>query len=191
MIPCVPARFRHLAFFIPCLLLVVTASHASTLYDIPLSDIDGKSASLGNYRGKVLMIVNVASRCGNTPQYKELETLYQTHKDEGFVVLAFPCNQFGKQEPGTNSEIKEFCSLNYAVTFPLFEKLEVNGVNRHPLYGALAGPDSPFPGDIQWNFAKFLVGRDGKIVRRFGPNTKPDSREVVAAVQAALAVKAP
>jgi glutathione peroxidase len=162
---------------------------ASSLYDIPLKDIDGKSTSLGQYKGKVLLVVNVASKCGYTPQYKSLEATYEKYKDKGFAVLGFPCNQFGGQEPGTNDQIKQFCSDKYNVTFPLFDKLEVNGPNRHPLYTALAGKDSPYPGDIKWNFGKFLVGRDGKIIKRFDSGATPDSPEVVGAIEAALAAK--
>lgn len=117
---------------------------AETLYDIPLKDIDGQPVSMEEYRGKVLLIVNVASKCGFTPQYAGLEALYQKYKDQGFTVLGFPCNQFGRQEPGTNEEIKQFCSTKYRVSFPVFEKLEVNGKNRHALYAALAGKSSPF-----------------------------------------------
>jgi glutathione peroxidase len=163
----------------------------SDLYKIPLTNIDGAATSLAPYRGKVMLIVNVASKCGNTPQYKELESLYLKHKDEGLVVLGFPCNQFGQQEPGSNAEIKQFCSTNYAVTFPLFDKLDVNGPNRHPLYVALAGPDSPYPGDIGWNFGKFLVGRDGKILQRFAPNLKPDAPEITSAIDSALKAPVP
>jgi glutathione peroxidase len=162
---------------------------AGSLYDIPVKDIDGKETTLKDYRGKVLLIVNVASKCGLTPQYKALEGIYEKYKDQGFTVLGFPCNQFRSQEPGTNEEIKQFCSSKYNVTFPLFDKLEVNGPNRHPLYVALAGQDSPFPGNIAWNFGKFLVGRDGKILKRFEPPTTPDSPQVVEAIQAALAAK--
>jgi len=176
-----------LLLIVPCLLIfAMTASAATNLYDIPLKDIDGKPTTLAPFRGKVLLIVNVASKCGNTPQYKELEALYMKRKAAGLVVLGFPCNQFGRQEPGSNAEIKEFCSLNYRVTFPLFDKIDVNGEHRHPLYVALAGKDSPFPGDIDWNFAKFVVGRDGKILGRFSPETKPDAPEVTAAIEAAL-----
>lgn len=162
---------------------------AASLYGIPLKDIDGKDTSLKPYKGKVLLIVNVASKCGLTPQYSALESLYQKYKDKGFDVLGFPCNQFGFQEPGSNSEIKEFCSLKYHVTFPMFDKLEVNGANRHPLFTELAGKDSPFPGDIKWNFNKFLVSRDGKILSRFEPKTAPDSPEVIQAIEAALGAK--
>ena len=162
---------------------------ATSLYDIPLKDINGKDASLKDYKGKVMLIVNVASFCGNTPQYAGLENLYQKYKDKGFVVLGFPCNQFGKQEPGSNEEIKEFCSKKYNVTFPMFDKLEVKGANQHPLYKELSGKDSPFPGDVSWNFGKFLVGRDGKILKRIDPRTKPESPEVVKAIEDALAAK--
>jgi glutathione peroxidase len=162
---------------------------ADSLAKIPLKDIDGKDTSLAAYNGKVLLIVNVASKCGLTPQYKALEALYEKYKDQGLVILGFPCNQFGAQEPGTNEQIKEFCSSKYNVTFPLFDKLEVNGANRHPLYVALAGKDSPFPGDIKWNFTKFLIGRDGKILQRFEPRTPPDAAEVIAAIEAALSAK--
>src|SRR4051812_904893 len=162
---------------------------ANSLYDIKIKDIDGKETSLAAYKGKVLLIVNVASKCGYTPQYKALEATFEKYKDKGFEVLGFPCNQFGGQEPGTNEQIKEFCSSNYQVTFPLFDKLEVNGANRHPLYKELAGEKSPYPGDIKWNFNKFLIGKDGKIIKRFDSKTKPDSPEVMQAIEAALAAK--
>src|SRR5216110_447561 len=162
---------------------------ASSLYEIPVKDIDGKNTSLKAYKGKVVLIVNVASKCGLTPQYQALEALQEKYKGKGFEVLGFPCNQFGGQEPGTNEEIKQFCSSKYNVTFPLFDKIEVNGANRHPLYVALAGKDSPFPGDIKWNFGKFLIGRDGKIIKRFEPRTTPDAPEVTEAIEAALAAK--
>ncbi|HWI57546.1 MAG TPA: glutathione peroxidase [Bacillota bacterium] len=171
-------------------LLPVLGTHAAdSLYAIPVKDIDGKSTPLKRYGGKVLLIVNVASKCGYTPQYAGLEALQQKYKDKGFTVLGFPCNQFGGQEPGTNEEIKQFCSSKYQVTFPLCDKIEVNGPNRHPLYTILAGKDSPFPGDIRWNFTKFLVSRDGKILQRFESKTKPDSPEMTQALEAALAAK--
>ena len=162
---------------------MTSVQSAETLYDIPLKDIDRQAASLEAYRGKVLLIVNVASKCGFTPQYTGLEALYQEYKDQGFTVLGFPCNQFGRQEPGTNEEIKQFCSTTYQVSFPLFDKIEVNGKNRHPLYAALAGKNSPFSGRIWWNFTKFLIGRDGKILGRFGSRVKPDSTKLVQAVE--------
>jgi len=166
---------------------ILSMNAAPTIYDIPLQDIDGKATTLGQFHGKVLLIVNVASHCGFTPQYAGLEALYQKYKDQGLVICGFPCNQFGGQEPGTDTEIKSFCTLKYDVTFPMFHKLEVNGENRHPLYVLLAGKDSPFPGDIGWNFTKFLIGRDGKILNRFSSKVKPDSDEVTTAVAAALA----
>jgi len=162
---------------------------AESLYDIPLKDIDGKNATLNPYAGKVLLVVNVASKCGFTPQYTALEATYQKYQAQGLVVCGFPCNQFGGQEPGTDAEIKEFCTSKYSVTFPMFDKLEVNGANRHPLYVALAGQGSPFPGNIKWNFTKFLIGRDGKILNRFDSKVKPDSEEVTKAIEAALAAK--
>src|ERR1051325_1892013 len=152
--------------FVSAFMIATAAFAQSKLYDIPLKDINGRDASLKDYKGKALLIVNVASFCGNTPQYKGLEALHQKYKDQGFAVLGFPCNQFGKQEPGSNEEIKEFCSKNYDVTFPMFDKLEVKCANQHPLYKELSGKDSPFPGDVRWNFGKFLVGRDGRIVKR-------------------------
>jgi glutathione peroxidase len=168
---------------------VISAYAAESIYDLPLKDIDGKDTSLKPYQGKVMLIVNVASKCGFTPQYAALEALYQKYKDRGLVVLGFPCNQFGHQEPGTDVEIKQFCSSKYNVTFPMFDKIEVNGANRHPLYVLLAGKESPFAGDIGWNFTKFLVGRDGKILKRFNSPVKPDSPEVTTAIETALAAK--
>ncbi len=161
----------------------------SSLYGIPLKDINDQPTSLKAYQGKVLLVVNVASQCGLTPQYKALEAVHRKYKDKGFTVLGFPCNDFGAQEPGTHEEIKAFCSKNYDVTFPLFAKLHVKGSDRHPLYTALTGKDSPYPGDIKWNFGKFLVGKDGAIIKRFEPQTKPDAPEVIEAIEAALAVK--
>ena len=171
------------------LLQAVCALAADAIYGIPLKDIDGQPTSLKAYKGKVLLIVNVASKCGYTPQYAGLEALQEKYKDKGFFVLGFPCNQFGGQEPGTNEQIKQFCSSKYQVTFPLFDKIEVNGPNRHPLYVALAGKDSAFPGDIKWNFSKFLIGRDGKILKRFESKVKPDSAELTQAIKSALAAK--
>jgi len=162
---------------------------AGSIQDIAVKDIDGKDTSLSAYKGKVLLIVNVASKCGLTPQYKGLEAIHEKYKDQGFSVLGFPCNQFNGQEPGTNEEIKQFCATKYNVTFPLFDKLDVNGPKRHPLYAELAGKDSPYPGDIKWNFGKFLIGRDGKIIKRFEPRTTPDDPEVTKAIEAALAAK--
>jgi glutathione peroxidase len=177
------------AFWVMALILGCSVALASDLRQIPLKDIDGKPTSLKAYDGKVLLVVNVASKCGLTPQYKALEALHQKYKDKGFSVLGFPCNDFGSQEPGSNDEIKEFCSSKYNVSFPMFDKLHVKGSERHPLYEALSGEGSPFPGDVKWNFGKFLVGRDGKILKRFEPKVTPDSPEVTQAIEAALAAK--
>ncbi len=177
------------ALVVSLLLMQTIPGRPASLHEIAIKDIDGKDASLKDYKGKVLLIVNVASKCGLTPQYKALEAVQQKYKGKGFTVLGFPCNQFGGQEPGSNAEIKEFCSSKYSVSFPLFDKLDVNGSKRHPLYVALAGESSPFPGDIKWNFGKFLVGPDGKIIKRFEPRIAPGAPEVTAAIEAALAAK--
>jgi len=171
------------------LIFMSTLLQAGSIYDIAVKDIDGKDTTLAAYKGKVVLIVNVASHCGYTPQYANLEAVYKKYKDQGFVVLGFPCNQFGGQEPGTNEEIKQFCTAKYDVTFPLFDKIDVNGANRNPLYVALAGEASPFPGNIKWNFTKFLIGKDGKIINRFDSKVKPDAPEATAAIEAALAAK--
>lgn len=171
------------------LLPILSLQAADSIYDIPLKDIDGNATSLKPYKGQVVLVVNVASHCGFTPQYAALEAVYQKYKSQGLVICGFPCNQFGGQEPGTDTEIKQFCTAKYDVTFPMFDKLEVNGDNRHPLYVLLAGKDSPFPGDIRWNFTKFVVGRDGKILNRFDSKVKPDSDEVTTAIETALAAK--
>ncbi|MSU63541.1 MAG: glutathione peroxidase [Pedosphaera sp.] len=165
------------------------AGAGPALLDVPLKDINGKSTSLKDFKGKVLLIVNVASQCGLTPQYTALEATHKKYQDKGLKVLGFPCNDFGAQEPGTNEEIKTFCSTKYKVSFPLFDKLHVKGSEQHPLYAALSGPSSPFPGDVKWNFGKFLVSRDGKILKRFEPKVTPDSAEVIEAIEAALAAK--
>ncbi len=168
---------------------IVSAQTNGSLYDIPLKDIDGKDTSLKAYQGKVLLIVNVASKCGFTPQYEGLEALQKKYEAQGFTVLGFPCNDFLSQEPGTAEEIKTFCSTKYNVTFPLFEKLHVKGKEQHPLYAALTGDSSPFPGNIKWNFGKFVISHDGKIFKRFGSMDKPESPEVTGAIEAALAAK--
>ncbi len=165
------------------------ADAPKSVYDVPLKDIDGKDTSLKAYQGKVMLIVNVASQCGNTPQYTQLEQLNQEFGKHGLAVLGFPCNDFGKQEPGTNEEIKTFCSKQYKVTFPMFDKVTCKGADKSPLYQVLSGPESPYPGDVKWNFGKFLVGKDGKILKRFEPKVKPDAPEVVEAIKEALAAK--
>ncbi|SKA88656.1 glutathione peroxidase [Prosthecobacter debontii] len=169
------------------LIAIASTASAGSLYEVPLKDIEGQDTSLKPYEGKVMLIVNVASKCGNTKQYTELQALHEEFEKEGLAVLGFPCNDFGGQEPGTNADIKEFCSLKYHVTFPMFDKITVKGPNKHPLYQELSGPTSPFPGDVKWNFGKFLVGRDGKILARFEPKTKPDDAAVLSAIKDALA----
>jgi glutathione peroxidase len=162
---------------------------APALYDIPLKDINGKPTSLKAYQGKVLLVVNVASRCGYTPQYAGLEKLYRDYQDRGLVVLGFPCNDFGAQEPWTTAEIKAFCEANFGVTFPMFDKLHVKGPEQHPLYTALTGQDSPVPGEVKWNFGKFLLGREGKILQRYDSKVKPDDADFLKALEGALAAK--
>ena len=168
---------------------IIPLHAADSLYEIPLKNIDQQDTSLKPMAGKVLLLVNVASHCGYTKQYAALEATYQKYASQGLVICGLPCNQFGGQEPGTDQEIKQFCTATYNVTFPMFDKLEVNGANRHPLYTALAGTNSPFPGNIHWNFTKFLIGRDGKILNRFDSKVTPDSPEITQAIEAALAAK--
>jgi glutathione peroxidase len=159
-----------------------------TIYEFGGTTIDAEDRSLRDYAGKVLLVVNVASQCGLTPHYAGLQELYDNFRDRGLVVLGFPCNQFGAQEPGTEAEIKTFCARRYGVTFPLFAKIDVNGPGRHPLYAFLTEqPTKPDgPGDIQWNFAKFLIDRAGNVAARFAPTTKPVSDEIVSAIEALL-----
>ena len=173
---------------IPAFIMAATA-YAADLTKIPFNDAAGKKISLADYKGKVVIVVNVASKCGNTPQYEGLEALYKKHKDDGLVILGFPCNDFNGQEPGTIEEIQEFCKLNYGVTFPLMEKISVKGETQHPLYKELTGEKGPFPGDVRWNFGKFLIGKDGKPIARFEPKTLPASPEITSAVEKALAEK--
>ena len=158
------------------------------LYDIPIHTLEGEESSLAPHKGEALLLVNVASKCGLTPQYEGLERLQKTYGDQGFSVLGFPCNQFLGQEPGSAEEIQHFCSTTYGVTFPLFEKIDVNGENRHPLYAALtAVPDAEGEaGDITWNFEKFLVSPAGDVVARFRPQTAPEDAVVVDAITANL-----
>ena len=164
------------------------AAKTTSLYDFTMDDIDGKPVNLAQYKGKALLIVNTASFCGNTPQYTDLESLYEQYHDKGFEILAFPANNFGQQEPGTNAEIKGFCLTKYSVSFPLFSKISVKGTDKHPLYQYLT-EKSPFPGEVEWNFQKYLVDRNGTIVARFPHRMKPSSPELVKEVERVLAAQ--
>lgn len=176
--------FKSIVFLLAAALTPLSA--ATPLQEIPFKMADGKEASLKDYAGKVVLVVNVASRCGNTPQYAGLERLFLANAAKGLAVLGFPCNDFGGQEPGTNEEIQSFCTQKYNVTFPILDKVHVKGPDQAPLFAALTGPGSKFPGDVKWNFGKFLIGRDGEVVARFAPGVQPDAPEVVAAIEAAL-----
>lgn len=158
------------------------------IYDFTLDDIRGNPVALRDFAGKVILVVNTASKCGFTYQYDGLEKLYQTYKDQGFVILGFPANDFLKQEPGSNEEIAEFCRINYGVTFPMFGKISVKGKEIHPLYHYLTSQDSnpEFGGKITWNFNKFLISREGKIINRFGSKDKPESEKIIQAIEQAL-----
>jgi glutathione peroxidase len=160
----------------------------TSIYEFTVEDIEGNEVGLGDFRGRVLLIVNVASKCGFTPQYEGLQELYETYRDRGLVVLGFPANDFLWQEPGTNAEIKTFCSTRYGVTFPMFAKISVKGRDQHPLYRFLTDKrtNPEFGGRITWNFNKFLIGRDGTIRARFGSRTTPDDPKVAAAIEEAL-----
>jgi glutathione peroxidase len=159
-----------------------------TLHDFSARTIFGEDKALHDYKGEVVVVVNVASKCGLTPQYKGLEKLFEIYHARDFEVLGFPCNQFAGQEPGTDAEVQEFCTLTYGVSFPLFSKIDVNGASRHPLYAWLSAEDAKpeGAGDIKWNFGKFVVGRDGKVVARFAPPTAPDDPAFIAAIEKAL-----
>lgn len=163
----------------------------SSIYEFTMRNIDGENVKLDAYKGKVILIVNVASKCGYTPQYEGLEALYQKHKESGLVILGFPANNFLSQEPGTEAEIKEFCSTKYKVTFPMFAKISVKGEDQHPLYTYLTNKRSnpDFAGDISWNFNKFLIDRQGKVVARFGSKDTPDGEAITSAVTKYLAAK--
>ncbi len=164
----------------------MTVQAPASIYDISVTSIDGTPISLDAYRGKVLLIVNTASQCGFTPQYQGLQRLYEQYRDQGFVVLGFPCNQFGQQEPGTSDQIQSFCETRFGVSFPLFQKIDVNGSNAHPLYQYLtkAAPGIFGTQAIKWNFTKFLVDRNGNVVKRYPPTTKPE--DLAADIQALL-----
>lgn len=161
----------------------------NNINNITVKDMNGNDVNLSAYKGKVLLIVNVASKCGFTPQYEGLEKIYKKYKDQGFEILAFPCNQFGGQEPGTNEEIHEFCTSKYGVTFRQFDKIDVNGKNRSPLYSVLTTNTNTEQGDVKWNFEKFLISKDGEIVARFRSKITPESDEITSAIEKELKKK--
>ena len=168
--------------------IILMAAQTPMVYDFTLNDIDGKPVSLNQFRGKVLLLINTASFCGNTPQYTDLEKMYEQYREKGFEILAFPANNFGQQEPGTNAEIKTFCYTKYSLSFPLFSKISVKGDDKHPLYRYLT-EQSPFPGEVEWNFQKYLVDRSGKVVARYPHRTKPLAPEIVQDVERVLAAR--
>jgi glutathione peroxidase len=183
-----------IALFVCVTLAMMTTSNSlfaaeKSVHEFTVKDIDGKQVDLSQYKGKVLLIVNSASKCGYTKQYTELEKIYGQYKAQGFEVLAFPANEFKGQEPGSNAEIKEFCTSQYNTTFPLFSKIVVKGEGQAPLYQYLTSTDAnqKTAGEIKWNFTKFLVGKDGKVVARYEPKVKPDDKEVTTAIEAELA----
>lgn len=180
--------FKTMLLAASAALILAGAAMAGSLYDYTLNSIDGKPTSLGSFKGQVVLLVNVASRCGYTPQYTGLESLYEKYKDQGLVIVGVPANNFMGQEPGTNEEIKTFCHSKYNVTFPMMSKVSVKGDDTTPLYKFLTdkGTNPEFAGDIKWNFTKFLVGRDGTVIARFEPAVKPDDPAVVAAIEKAL-----
>ena len=176
--------------YLICGVLLVMAGSlfaASGIYTFTLNSIDGKPSPLADYKGKVILVVNVASQCGYTPQYSALESIYEKYKSQGFVILGFPANNFGAQEPGTNEEIKTFCTRKYSVTFPIYAKISVKEPDQSPLYSYLTKDTGPgIQGDIKWNFTKFLVDRNGKVVQRFEPAVTPDSKEMIVAIEKQL-----
>lgn len=167
---------------------ILMAAQTPMVYDFTLNDIDGKPVSLSQFRGKALLLVNTASFCGNTPQYTDLEKMYAQYREKGFEILAFPANNFGQQEPGTNAEIKDFCHTKYSLSFPLFSKISVKGDDKHPLYRYLT-EQSPFPGEVEWNFQKYLIDRSGKVVARYHHRTKPSAPDIVQDVERVLAAR--
>lgn len=183
--------FRSFACLALLALAVPAWADPPAALDFRLKDLSGKEVDLGQYRGKVLLVVNVASQCGLTPQYQQLQALHEKYGKQGLVVLGFPSNQFGAQEPGTADEIREFCSTKYKVTFPLFAKIDVNGEQASPFYKHLVAVETKpkGPGKIGWNFEKFVIGRNGAVVARFEPRTKPDDAKLVALLEAELAKK--
>ncbi len=186
-----PVLVLAMAVVVPSAAEEKTAAKTPAALDFKMKSLDGKDVQLSKYQGKVLLVVNVASECGLTPQYKQLQALHNKYAEKGLAVMGFPCNQFGEQEPGTADEIKDFCQKNYGVKFNLFAKIEVNGEGACPLYKHLTSLDAKpvGKGEISWNFEKFLIGRQGEVVARFAPGTKPDAPEVLKAIDAELAKK--
>ncbi len=172
-------------FLVPAI-VASSSAYATDISTIPFNDAEGIETSLAAYKGKVVLIVNVASKCGFTKQYTGLQKLYDDHKDNGLVILGFPCNDFGGQEPGSIDEIQEFCSTKFNVTFPIMDKVHVKGNDQHPLFKAIVGKEGALPGDIKWNFNKILIDKTGKPIARFGSTTKPDSDELTKAISEAL-----
>ena len=183
---------KFLTTFLLMLAVTVTVSStfaADSVHDFKMKSLNGKEVNLADYKGKVLLIVNTASQCGLTPQYEQLQAMHESHGDKGLAILGFPCNQFGKQEPGTAKEISQFCTENYGVKFAMFSKIEVNGEGEAPLYSFLkakAPLEDKDQNNIRWNFEKFVVGKDGKVVARFSPRTKPDAKEVMTVINEQL-----
>lgn len=169
------------------MVLGISNENPNSIYEFKLKNIDGKEVSLDSYKGKAVLIVNVASKCGYTPQYEGLQALYETYKDEGLVILGFPANNFKGQEPGSNEDIKQFCTLEYGVEFPMFSKVSVKGDDQAELFKYLTSLDNPdFTGDIEWNFEKFLISKEGTLQRRFRSKVKPQSEELVSAIESEL-----
>jgi glutathione peroxidase len=183
--------FSGLIIFTLVAVFVWSGMKAKGIHDFEMVNIDGQKVPLANYKGDIVLVVNVASKCGLTPQYKDLQQVYNKYKDRGFVILGFPANNFKQQEPGSNAEIKEFCTKNWGVTFPMFSKISVKGEDIHPLYKFLTAKESnpEFAGEIRWNFDKFLADRNGKIIARFHPKTTPVNPQVTDAIEKALKVK--
>ncbi|MBL8149055.1 MAG: glutathione peroxidase [Blastocatellia bacterium] len=194
-------RYRSIVLLLLCAVLVTVVACGSeedttprpplaekSVYDFVLKDIDGNDVKMEQYQGKVLMVVNVASECGYTPQYAGLQNVYAKYKDQGFYVLGFPANNFGAQEPGSNEEIKTFCNAKYKVTFPMFSKISVKGADKHPFYRFLTEKttDPEFSGEIKWNFNKFLIDKNGKVIARFDSGTEPESSDITSNIEKAL-----
>jgi glutathione peroxidase len=180
-------RFRGYLLVGALLIMAGSLLAASGIYTFTLNSIDGQPAPLANYKGKVALVVNVASQCGYTPQYSALEATYEKYKKQGFVILGFPANNFGAQEPGTNEEIKTFCTRKFSVSFPMYAKISVKGSDQAPLYAYLTNETQPgVRGEIKWNFTKFLVDRNGNVIQRFEPEVTPDSKEVISAIERQL-----